>query len=408
MRKLLSQYKGLSRDIYILFIGRIVQSMGSFIWPMLTLILSTKFHYDAPTIAIIILIGGALNIPAFYLGGKLSDRYSRKKVILIASYLMVAGYFINSLLPLGIHTIAIFFASAFMANITHPASTALIADKSSSKDRERAYSLGYLGFNLGFILGPSIGGFLLQNHLALAFFIDGLTSLFGTILIHIYVQEKRVGEKEIEIGEYETAQNHISVFEFFKNNKVIIFYLVFIALSEVMYIQVNFLLPLQLEALMNSYAEFYGLLSSFNGLVVILFTPLLTLILRKVLSIDRFIIATLLYMSSFLLYALLYDYWFIFVLGMFLFTLGEIVGAITRGAYISQRVPSSHRGRIEASISILTSLLIGVGQFSFSRTLLFIDYNRAWFIIFGIGILILIILPFFKHLDKVKFPKFYL
>ena len=45
--KFLEQYKHLGKEIYILFWGRIVTSMGSLIWPLLTLILENKLGYDA-------------------------------------------------------------------------------------------------------------------------------------------------------------------------------------------------------------------------------------------------------------------------------------------------------------------------------------------------------------------------
>ena len=37
--KLFDMYRGLRREMYILFYGRIVTNMGALIWPMLTLIL---------------------------------------------------------------------------------------------------------------------------------------------------------------------------------------------------------------------------------------------------------------------------------------------------------------------------------------------------------------------------------
>ena len=40
--KFIQQYKNLSKEIYILFFGRVVTSMGSLIWPLLTLILKNK------------------------------------------------------------------------------------------------------------------------------------------------------------------------------------------------------------------------------------------------------------------------------------------------------------------------------------------------------------------------------
>ena len=42
MKQLIFQYRGLKKEIYILFIGRLVTAMGSFVWPMLTFFLTTK------------------------------------------------------------------------------------------------------------------------------------------------------------------------------------------------------------------------------------------------------------------------------------------------------------------------------------------------------------------------------
>ncbi len=42
MKQLITQYAGLKKEIYILFIGKLVTAMGSFVWPMLTFFLTTK------------------------------------------------------------------------------------------------------------------------------------------------------------------------------------------------------------------------------------------------------------------------------------------------------------------------------------------------------------------------------
>lgn len=404
MHRLWDQYRGLSKDIYILFIGRVVSAMGSFIWPMLTLILSAKFHYDAPTIATITVAGGFINMPAYLIGGKLSDRFGRKKVILWGNYLMVTGYVINAMLPLGIHTLVLFFLSGFFGNCTGPASNALIADKSHSKDREKAYSLSYLGWNLGFILGPSIGGFLFKDHLGLAFLIDGLTTLMGTLLIHIYIKEHRAEDQAIQTTVYEEAKAHQSTFDILKSNPTLWFYLAVMSLYGLMYMQTNFLLPLQLESVTPQFSQWYGLLYSFNGLIVIVFTPILTLRLKRKAEIDKFGLGTLLLIGSFLLYALLQRWVPIFILGMFLFTLGEISFTISNAAYFSRRIPSSHRGRIDASLGILSQLLVSSGQLIFSLALQWLSYDQAWWIVIGLGAVVLTLLPAFKRQDQARYP----
>ena len=45
--KLLNQYRGLRREIYILAFGRTVTNLGSMIWPVMTLLLSQKLGFSA-------------------------------------------------------------------------------------------------------------------------------------------------------------------------------------------------------------------------------------------------------------------------------------------------------------------------------------------------------------------------
>lgn len=52
--QLISQYRGLKKEIYILFIGKLVTAMGSFVWPMLTFFLTTKLGLSDGTSTLLI------------------------------------------------------------------------------------------------------------------------------------------------------------------------------------------------------------------------------------------------------------------------------------------------------------------------------------------------------------------
>jgi len=407
MFKIFDQYRGLSKDIYILFIGRVVSALGTFIWPMMTLILSVKFGYDSSTIASILVVGSFVNVAASLLGGKLADKVGKKKIILLSNYLMVSCYFLNAFLPLGIHTIFLFYLSAFFGNLQNPASEALIADKSSSKDREKAYSLSYLGWNLGFILGPSIGGFLFKDYLWLAFLIDGATTLIGTILIHIYVQEKRHTDAEVELNIYETPMEKVSTFQVIKQNKVLWIYLAVMSLQGLMYMQTNFLLPLHLESLTPQYSEIFGLMYSLNGLVVIIFTPLMTLWLKKQSEINKFALGNFFLMFSFVLYAFFFGWTPIFFIAMIIFTLGEIAYTISNAAYFTRRIPASHRGRVSAGLSMFGHVLVSFAQLGFGVLLKVITYTQAWLIILSLGLIIFALIPLFKRKDRQAYGLLY-
>lgn len=186
--KFLEQYKHLGKEIYILFWGRIVTSMGSLIWPLLTLILENKLGYDATLIAGISFAMSILQFPMLLLGGRLADKRNRKNVIVICDLVTVVCYIICGLIPLSAYSIGLFYVASVFATIEGPSYDALIADLSDGEDREKAYSLQYLGMNLGLVLAPTIGGFLFKDYLWLAFIITGIATLSSTLPILFFVK----------------------------------------------------------------------------------------------------------------------------------------------------------------------------------------------------------------------------
>ena len=80
--KLFEQYKGLKRENYILFFGKIVTNLGAMIWPMMTMILNKKLGLNATETAMFIIISGVIFLPANLWGGRIADKFNKKKVIL--------------------------------------------------------------------------------------------------------------------------------------------------------------------------------------------------------------------------------------------------------------------------------------------------------------------------------------
>ena len=83
MKNLITQYSGLKREIYILFVGKLVTAMGSFVWPMLTFLLTEKLGFNDGTAAMLIATAGLISLPVALLGGKLADRFRRKNIIIL-------------------------------------------------------------------------------------------------------------------------------------------------------------------------------------------------------------------------------------------------------------------------------------------------------------------------------------
>ena len=171
-----SQYRGLRRENYVLFFGRIVTNMGAMVWPMLTMILNQKLGMSAGNIAILTAVFGILMMPATLFGGKLADRLNKKNIIIVGDIVSVVCYILCGCVPLGMGTIVLMFVASLFQTIEGPAYNAIIADITSLEERDKAYSLLYWGANLGLVLSPTLSGLLFKNYLWLAFIISGVAT----------------------------------------------------------------------------------------------------------------------------------------------------------------------------------------------------------------------------------------
>lgn len=406
--KFFNQYRGLNKEMYVLFIGRVISALGTFIWPLMSFILANKFGLKMSQISILLVMGYGLSVPAIYIGGKLADKIGRKKLIVWTSYLGVLMYFICGVIPLTYFTLVLFFISSFFFNMQGPAYEALIADKSTPDQRERAFSLTYLGFNLGFILGPSIGGFLFKDFLWLAFLIDGATTLIGTLFIHRYIKDEKTSYVHETLGVYEQPEETGSGWQMIKAKKSLLIYLLVSSFGGLLYMQTNIMLPIQLNTQFAAEgAKLMGLLSSFNGLIVIVFTPLLTQWFRKIREIDKLAIGTVLFVAGMSFYGIFP--WIIpmFYLGMMLFTWGEVINTLSRSAYFTVRIPASHRGRISAVFSIGSMAITGGGQILFGLIADHLSISQSWAVIGGIGAFVLCLTYVMKRYDKREFSLLY-
>ena len=414
MKKIITQYSGLKREIYVLFVGQVVTAMGSFVWPMLTFLLTTKLGFSDGTATLLIATAGLISLPMALLGGKLADRFPRKNIIILFDCLTVSLYVLAAMLPIGYHTAAVVFFASLFQTLESPAYNALSADYSTTRQRERAFSLSYLGFNLGFVFGASVGGMLFEFHTNLAFLLNGLSIFLSTALIFLFVRpENAVQEGEAAeecLGEYEKpVEEKCSILTVLKQRWVVAAVLLIGCFGQTSSNTVGILLPLQLKEEMGQHgAAVYGYLSSLNGFVVILFTPLLTMALKRLTEIPKAILGMGLFLSGMTLFMVTRQQWLLYV-GMFVFTLGEVVTVLGSNPYTSRRVPASHRGRIGGVNSVLSSVFFTLIQYSVSFALMIAegDYRLLWLIFIGCGLAAMALYGLVYPADRHRFPALY-
>lgn len=406
---IINQYKGLRRELYVLFVGRMMTNMGSMIWPLFTLILSEKLGFSAGDIAQYMLVFSLASLPMNLIGGKLADKYNKRNIIIVCDLVSIAGYLYCAFVPLTTPTILVFAGAALFQTIEWPAYEALVADFTTSEDRDRAYSLSYLGANLGLVLSPTIAGFLFNEHLNLAFLISGLSIALSTVLIFWKVRDVHREEDSSAASVYEASlESGESTFHYLKKSRVILLFIAVSAVAETVYMMWDYLMPMDMTAAHGEAGPvLYGTITSVNCVEVVLMTALLTKLLTNVKGPRKMFLGQALILAGYVVFMFLFGKVAFCYVSIILFTLGEIVNTIAASPFLSRRIPASHRGRIASVRGVVCSIIASLLRIPVGNVYDTKGSMAAWTLVLLLGAFILGGLALMGHWDKRDYKELY-
>lgn len=405
----LSQYKGLRRELYILLVGRMMTNLGSMVWPMFTLILSRKLGFDATTIALCMMAYSIVSLPLALIGGRLADRYNKRNIIVFCDLVSISAFVYCSLVPITITSILVFSIASLFQAVEWPSYDALVADFSTSENREKAYSLSYLGGNLGFVLAPTIGGILFNNYLNLSFLINGISIALSTALIFFGIKDVHREHSEQSQGSYEQEiDTGASALKWLRGCRVALIFVIISALTESVYSMYNYLMPLDMTAI---YAErgslLYGTMSSLNCIVVLVSTALVTSLFAKMRETGKIMTGESLILCGFAVFLVFAKIPVMCYVAIVIFTWGEIFGAISQSPFITRRIPASHRGRISSIRQVLCSLTAALVQLGAGFVYDNLGSRAAWMCILGLSAISILLIAIMSSWDRKDFKAFY-
>lgn len=387
MASLFEKYRRLPADIYILTLAALINASGSFVRTFLTMILTDKLGFPPDEAGFIVMVALFLHLPGYLMGGKIADSAGRKKAFLLFSGLAAAAYAAAAFFYGSEKGIWLILAAIFFASAATPANTAMFMDLTGPREREAAFSLHYLGFNLGFSLGLLAAGFLYQHYFLLLFWGSALAMLISMILIAFLVRETLPSAKgdAAALPQEETAGNSTAAL-FFKNPLLLGCAAAGI-LYSIVYSQGSFSLPLLLKELFPLQgAKYYGYLMSANGITVILLTPLVSAATSRFRSIFNLGLAGLFFACGF---GMIYFCRSLplFFISTITWTTGEILNAVNLNVFIAEHAPASHRGRFHAFFRSISGAGHSIGPWLFGLFLMQFAIAWVWPVSFALALL---------------------
>lgn len=334
-------YAGIPRTAWWLAVVMFINRSGTMVIPFLTVYL-TQEGFSLRQAGYVMGAFGLGSIVGSYVGGRLTDRFG-------SFYIQFASLFLNGVLfiLLGqMQTIwqyaGCIFVLSSLGEAFRPANAAAIAACSNNNNRVRCYSLNRLAVNLGWSIGPAVGGLLASLNYQYLFWADGFTCIAASFLLFVTLSPGRQPKTTPERRSAETGV--VSAYQ----DKPFLQGMFFLFLVGLCFFQLFSILPLYYKESLHLNEASIGLLLAMNGLLIAAIEMVLVYKLENRRSSLLYIMAGSFLMGASFLILCAGKNATVAVAGMVLITFGEMFLFPFLNNFWVQRSRESNRGQYAA------------------------------------------------------------
>lgn len=307
-----------------------------------------------------------------YLGGRLTDRFgffwTQVASLLLNGLLFIVLGFMQGFWQI---TLCVFVLSS-LGEAFRPANAAAIAAYSDEANRTRSYSLNRLAVNLGWTIGPALGGLLASFSYKLLFWVDGLTCIAASFLLYVILgphAQKARTQKTIEVHEEQNSAY---------KDRVFLLGMVFLLLIGICFFQLSSILPIYYKEKIHLSEAGIGGVLALNGLMIVLFEMVLVYKLEQRQSTTVYMIwGSLLIGLSFLVLTVA-PLLALVLLAMLVITFGEmLLFPFTNNFWVS-RTNGANRGQYAAIYTMTFSLSLVLAPLLSSRIAKYFNFTTLF------------------------------
>jgi predicted MFS family arabinose efflux permease len=341
-RNVKNAFGGLSRAIWLLALAQFINRSGSMVIFFLAVYLKDELLLDFAKVGTIMACYGVGALVGVYAGGRLTDKLGHQPVMvgsLLGGFVlfMVASQ-TEGFIPL---CVVMFLLSAFGDGF-RPAGMVAISHYSTPENYTRSVSLYRLAINLGFSIGPAVGGLLAAIDYKWLFRADAATCLLASVFVYFYLGADTMGSVfEQKKNEHEDAEQIRSPWQ----DKAYLLFLPMVTIYAMAFFQLFSTMSIYYKEVEHFSEGQIGAILAVNGLLVAAVELLLVYKIEKKGSLYRWImLGALLLLLSYLLILFVHGFmWFLVIITLVSFS--EMLVMPFTNTYMNARSGKANRGQ---------------------------------------------------------------
>jgi MFS family permease len=329
---------GLPPVFWVLWAGVLLNRAASFVLGFLALFLVQERGFETAAAGRLVALYGVGGVVAALVGGVLADRAGRRATLLwsLAGSAAAVGAMAVARSPTVLALLT--FAAGATGQMYPPALNAAVADVVPFADRPRAFGLTYWASNVGFGIGFATAAAVSPHSLPALFVLDALTTLAFLALVALRVPETRPAHVE-------HAPALPGLLRVFSDGPFVAF-LALTLVALMVFAQFELVFPVDLAAHGVGRGVYAGLMG-LNCALAIVLQPVLGPLLRA--DPTRSLAVSALALGLGYGLGALGGPLPVYVLGVVLWTAGEVTGLPVASALAASLAPPALRGRYQGA-----------------------------------------------------------
>jgi predicted MFS family arabinose efflux permease len=374
-------FGGLTREVWLLSLVMLINRSGTMVIAFMSVYLTQKLHFSVEKTGFIMVSYGLGSLCGTWVGGKLTDKIGY-------FFVQFWSLFMGGLLFIFIVQVHHFYMlcglsfvlSAF-GEAYRPANTASIADFSTPETFTRSISLIRLAINLGWAIGPALGGFLASKNYDWLFYADGLTNICAAIMVWFFLKSTK--KKKSDKHTQPQANKKDSVYK----DKVFLVFIVLVTMYAISFFQLFTIGPLFYKQECGLSEIQIGYLLGLNGLLVVIIEMILVYkIDGKIDKLSLISLGVFLVVINYLIFILTHQYWLL-VVGIIFATLSEIFAMPYMNTFSIERSKPHNRGEYSGLYAMTWSVANITAPLVSTQVISHLGFNTLWYILGSFGLL---------------------
>ncbi|WP_053365098.1 MDR family MFS transporter [Bacillus sp. FJAT-27245] len=350
-------------------------SFNTMFWmffPFLAIYFSEEFGKSKA--GLLLVFSQVFSVAANLIGGYCADRFGRKKMMVLAAAGQGVSFLVFGLAQtpwldspmLGFICFA--FAGVF-GSLYWPASQAMVADLVPEKDRSEVFAVFYTSINISVVVGPILGSIFFVRYPFEVLLVSGFIGILLSFVLLKWIREtlphKVAAANTGGGGWYSAIIGQFKDYQVIFADKIFLLFIIAGIVVSQTFMQLDLLFPVYMKEFVGTQTVFsmgdwnfrvngeqaFGLVLSENGLLVALFTVVVTRWMAKYKEQNVFITSSILFAISIFLFGQTVWVWGL-IFAMVIFTLGELATAGIQQGFVSKLAPEHLRGQYFAAASL--------------------------------------------------------